>query len=339
MQPYLRGYHSAVTCTHSRVPQPAPGAAAPSPAPGVAAPGPPAPDSRVPGSNSRATGPRAPVSPELQALEATVAGNRHSNTNRRGLGSTPGRQTASAGQTGFTRASPVAQPQDMDCSPPMGALVLPPLHQCGSMDVDDLEPQTAQPAVSGAQPILDDGECDSPDYLCMALAAWYCIVRAYAATAAPARVLASFSLMATAWTLVHVTVLTMLLTVHPRDKSLTGPDKPWRMGPMAIAFVLCWTACRCINPFGQSMTPPQEPDVDALQHLAMLRDTDAHKCIRCGVAMKCKLMESVKFVGTCRHQVWLLLVMQEALGSSPAAPAPDRCLGSFSHQRSTRPIH
>ena len=121
--------------------------------PGAAAPGPPAPDSRVPGSHSRATGTRAPVSPELRALEATVAGSRHSSTDRRGLGSTPGRQTASAGQTRFTRASPAAQPQDMDCSPPMGAIVLPPLHQCDGMDADDPEPQTAQPAVSGAQPM------------------------------------------------------------------------------------------------------------------------------------------------------------------------------------------
>ncbi|CAL5220709.1 g2765 [Coccomyxa viridis] len=132
---------------------PAPGAAAPSPAPEAAAPGPPAPDSRVPGSHSRATGTRAPVSPELRALEATVAGSRHSSTDRRGLGSTLGRQTASAGQTRFTRASPAAQPQDMDCSPPMGAIVLPPLHQCDSMDADDPEPQTAQPAVPGAQPM------------------------------------------------------------------------------------------------------------------------------------------------------------------------------------------
>ncbi len=70
--------------------------------------------------HSRATGTRTPVSPELQALEATVAGSRHSSTDRRGLGSVPGRQTASAGQARFTRASPAAQPQDMDCSPPMG---------------------------------------------------------------------------------------------------------------------------------------------------------------------------------------------------------------------------
>ena len=54
-----------------------------------------------------------------------------------GLGSAPGRQIASAGQTRFTQASPVAQPQDMDCSPPMGATVLPPLRQCDSMDTDD----------------------------------------------------------------------------------------------------------------------------------------------------------------------------------------------------------
>ena len=132
---------------------PAPGAAAPVPAPGAAAPGPPAPDSRVPGSFSRATGTRPPVSPELQALEATVAGSRHSSTDRRGLGSVPGRQTASAGQTRFTQASPVAQPQDMDCSPPMGATVLPPLRQCDSMDADDPEPQAAQPLISGVQPM------------------------------------------------------------------------------------------------------------------------------------------------------------------------------------------
>ena len=133
--------------------EPAPGAAAPIPAPEAAAPGPPAPDSRVPGPHSRATSTRAPVSPELQALEATVAGSRHSSTDRRGLGSVPGRQTASAGQTRFTRAYPAAQPQDMDCSPPMGATVLPPLHHCDSMDADDPQPQTAQPVAPGAQPM------------------------------------------------------------------------------------------------------------------------------------------------------------------------------------------
>ena len=94
--------------------------------------------------------------------------------------------------------------------------------------------------------------------MCTASVAWYCIVRAYAATAAPAGVLASFSLIATAWTLVHVTVLTMSLTVQPRDKSLTGRDRPWRMGPMAMAFVLCWTACaRVVSQFRRNLTAKQ----------------------------------------------------------------------------------
>ncbi len=158
MQPYFRGCHSPVTCTHSQVPQIGScsrSCSAPSPAPGAAAPGPPAPDSRVPDSHSRATGTGAPVSPELQALEATVAGSRHSSTDRRGLGSAPGRQTASAGQTRFTRASPAAQPQDMDCSPPMGATVLPPLHQCDSMDADDPEPQTADSLTAYSLPFLE----------------------------------------------------------------------------------------------------------------------------------------------------------------------------------------
>ncbi len=109
----------------------------------------PTPDSRVPpGSFSRATGTRPQVSPELQALEAAVA---HSGTDRRGLGSAPSRQTASAGQTRFTQAFPVAKPQDMDCTPPMGPAVLPPLHQCESTDADSSDPQAAQPRVSGAQ--------------------------------------------------------------------------------------------------------------------------------------------------------------------------------------------
>lgn len=82
-------------------------------------------------------------------------------------------------------------------------------------------------------------------------------MRTHAATAPPAGLLASRSLIATAWTLVHVTVLTMSTTVHPRDRSLTGRDRPWRMGPMAIACVLCWTACAGVSPSQRTSMRPQ----------------------------------------------------------------------------------
>lgn len=33
------------------------------------------------------------------------------------------------------------------------------------------------------------------------------------------------------------------MTVQPRDRSFTGRDRPCRMGPIAMACVLCCTAC------------------------------------------------------------------------------------------------
>ena len=82
-----------------------------------------------------------------------MANSRHSSSDRRGLGSLPSRQTASAQGTRFIQAVSTAQPQDMDCFPPIGATVLPPLHHCDSMDTDDPEPQTSEPVLSGAQPM------------------------------------------------------------------------------------------------------------------------------------------------------------------------------------------
>ena len=105
---------------------------------------------RCPGPVCREAGTGPTRSPELQALEATVANSRQSSTDRRGLGSEPSRHPASAQRTRFIQALSAAQPQDMDCSPPIGATVLPPLRQPDSMDTDDPEPQAVP---SGARPM------------------------------------------------------------------------------------------------------------------------------------------------------------------------------------------
>ena len=105
---------------------------------------------RCPGPVCREAGTGPTRSPELQALEDTVANSRQSSTDRRGLGSEPSRHPASAQRTRFTQALSAAQPQDMDCSPPIGATVLPPLRQPDSMDTDDPEPQAVP---SGARPM------------------------------------------------------------------------------------------------------------------------------------------------------------------------------------------
>jgi len=99
-------------------------------------------------SREAGTGPNR--SPELQALEAAVANSRQPGTGRRGLGSEPSRQPASAQVTRFIQALSASQPQDMDCSPPIRATVLPPLQQPDSMDTDDPEPQ---PVTLGAEPM------------------------------------------------------------------------------------------------------------------------------------------------------------------------------------------
>ena len=82
-----------------------------------------------------------------------MANSRQSSSDRRGVGSRPSRQTAAAQQTRFTRATLPGQPEDMDCSPPTGATVLPPLQHCDSMDADHQDAQPSQPVASGAQPM------------------------------------------------------------------------------------------------------------------------------------------------------------------------------------------
>ena len=103
--------------------------------------------SRCPGPDDRGAGIGPARSPELRALEATVANSRQSGTDCRDLGSAPSRQPASAQGLRFVQAPSAAQPQDMDCCP---RIVLPPLRQADSMDTDDPEPQ---PLVSAAQPM------------------------------------------------------------------------------------------------------------------------------------------------------------------------------------------
>ena len=100
--------------------------------------------------DSRVTGTGPNRSPELQALEAAVANSRQPGADRRGLGSEPSRQPASAQGPRFIQALSASQPQDMDCSPTIQATVLPPLRQPDSMDTDDPQPQ---PVISGAQPM------------------------------------------------------------------------------------------------------------------------------------------------------------------------------------------
>ena len=46
----------------------------------------------------------------------------------------------------------------------------------------------------------------------------------------------------TAWIAVMATVLTMSWTSAPRERSLTGWRRPWRIGPIATAPALRWTA-------------------------------------------------------------------------------------------------
>lgn len=105
---------------------------------------------RCPGAVRREADTRPNRSPELQALEAAVANSRHPGTDRRGLGSEPSRQPASAQGTRFIQALSASQPQDMDCSPAIQATLLPPLRQPDSMDTDDPEPQAV---ISDAQPM------------------------------------------------------------------------------------------------------------------------------------------------------------------------------------------
>jgi len=61
------------------------------------------------------TGPNR--SPELQALEAAVANSRQPGTDRRGLGSEPSRQPASAQGTRFIQALSASQPMEISAPP------------------------------------------------------------------------------------------------------------------------------------------------------------------------------------------------------------------------------
>jgi hypothetical protein len=59
------------------------------------------------------------------------------------------------------------------------------------------------------------------------------------------------SFTAIACTLVHRMVLVMSEMVQPRDRSFTGLDRPCINGPIAMAPVLCCTACMHMAPRGQ----------------------------------------------------------------------------------------
>ena len=105
----------------------------------------------------------AAPSSALQNIEAAVAGSRHGSGDRRGLGSSSSPRSPAPHTPDFVAATSTAQPQDMDCIPPVAATVLPPRGQLADMDVDTSQPadhaaaQTSPPATAVApQPMQID---------------------------------------------------------------------------------------------------------------------------------------------------------------------------------------
>lgn len=94
---------------------------------------------------------RQPGSAALQELEAAVARSRHGRSDRRGLGSRPAAPVAAPHTAAFVAGSASSQPQDMDCTPPAAALLLPARGHAVSMDIDTAQLQSA--AVASPQPM------------------------------------------------------------------------------------------------------------------------------------------------------------------------------------------
>ena len=77
-----------------------------------------------------------PRSAALQDLETAVARIRHGPSDRRGLGFGPTAPAAAPHRAAFVAALAPTPPEDMDCTPPVAAMVLPAREQATDMDID-----------------------------------------------------------------------------------------------------------------------------------------------------------------------------------------------------------
>ena len=91
-----------------------------------------------------------PQSAALQQLETAVARSRHGRSDRRGLGSRPLASAPAPRAAAFVAASASSQPQDMDCTPPAPALLVPARGQAIDMDIDAAQLQST---VASPQPM------------------------------------------------------------------------------------------------------------------------------------------------------------------------------------------
>ena len=87
----------------------------------------------------------------LQQLEAAVARSRHGRGDRRGLGSRPAASVAAPHMAAFVAGTASSQPQDMDCTHPAPALLLPARGHAIDMDIDTTQLQSG--TVASPQPM------------------------------------------------------------------------------------------------------------------------------------------------------------------------------------------
>ena len=82
-----------------------------------------------------------------------MARSRHGRSDRRGLGSTA--SVAAPHMAAFVAGTASTQPQDMDCTPPAPALLLPARAHAIDMDIDtaQLQSGTVIVIITGWQPI------------------------------------------------------------------------------------------------------------------------------------------------------------------------------------------
>ena len=103
-----------------------------------------------PGPLGHAAAPQ-PQSAALQQLEAAVARSRHGRSDRRGLGSRPAASVAAPHMAAFVAGAASSQLQDMDCTPPVPALLLPARGHAIDMDIDTAQLQNG--TVASPQPM------------------------------------------------------------------------------------------------------------------------------------------------------------------------------------------
>ena len=103
-----------------------------------------------PGPLGHAAAPQ-PQSAALQQLEAAVARSRHGRSDRRGLGSRPAASVAAPHVAAFVAGATSSQLQDMDCTPPAPALLLPARGHAIDMDIDTAQLQNG--TVASPQPM------------------------------------------------------------------------------------------------------------------------------------------------------------------------------------------